>query len=111
MTVLLAQRLIARGWDWNYIKSIFNAAHNRITGLVLRPIRPQQGKPLFIHTVYHPRGIQRKDLRNIFNQHLGDQILNQVIIAMARPKNLKDRLVHGTLPSITGCNPSDFLND
>ena len=111
MAVLLAQRLIARGWDWNYIKSIFNDAHNRITGLVPRPIRPYRGQPLIIHTVYHPRGLQRQDLRNIFNQHLGDQIPNQVIISMSRPKNLKDRLVHSTLPPVPGCNPSDFINN
>ena len=111
MAFLLAQRLLERGWTWNTIKPIFNDAHNRITGLVPAPSRPYRGQPLFIHTVYHPRGLQRQDLRHIFNQHLGDQIPNQLIIAMSRPKNLKDRLIHSTLPPVTGCNPSDFLDD
>ena len=110
MSHLLAQRLIARGWNWKDIEHIFNAAHNRITGKTQAKNRPYQGQPLIIHAEYHPRGLQRSDLNSIFKTTLGTHVPNQTIIALSRPKNLGDRLVRSKLPDVPNMNPSDYLN-
>ena len=65
--------------------------------------------PVIIHLKYHPRGIQRSDLRRIYNQTLGVKIKNKVIIAVSRPKNLREQLCRSHLPSMPKCDPSDFL--
>ena len=110
MASLLSRRLINRGWSWSYLKHIFNDAHNRITGRTQKPPRTTKKRPVFIHTTYHPRGIQRQDLRKIYNETLGQVLDNDVIVATSRPRNLRDILVQSKLPPVENCNPSDFLN-
>ena len=68
-------------------------------------------RPIFIHSTYHPRGIQRSDLRKIFMETLGQEIPNPLIIAVSRPRNLRDRLCNSSLEYIEGCNPSDFIKE
>ena len=112
MAKLLAQRLIARGWNWSFIRPIFSEAHNRITKdhpsnprTIIQPTM----QPLIIHSTYHPRGLQRQDIRKIFNETLGEVIENPTIIAQSRPYNLGNRLCRSKLLLLPGCNPSDFL--
>ena len=60
MAKLLAQRLIARGWDWAFIRPIFSEAHNRITKNHTsnpRLINKPKLQPLIVHSTYHPRGL------------------------------------------------------
>ena len=66
-------------------------------------------RPIFIHMTYHPRGIQRSQLRQIYMETLGQEIENPLIIAVSRPKNIKDRICSSKLPPVEGCNPSDYI--
>jgi hypothetical protein len=48
---------------------------------------------LFIHWRYHPHGIQRSDLRSLYNETLKPILnYNKVTVAISRPKNLRDIL-------------------
>ena len=110
MALLLTKRLLARGWSWDLIRPIFRDAHYRITNTSPKILRRKPTmRPIIIHSTYHPRGIQRQDLREIFMQTLGQEISNPIIIAQSRPFNLKNRLCRSKLPILNGCNPSDFI--
>ena len=111
MAFLLKKRLEDRGWQWKDFKKIFSDAHRRIVGIDTKKKKKSVGQPIFLHTQFHPRGLQRQHYRDIFNKTLGEVIPNRLIIAQQRPKNLKDRLTSTKLPSLQGCNPSDFLNN
>jgi hypothetical protein len=55
-------------------------------------------KTLFIHWTHHPNGIQRSDLRRIYKQTLQPHdIHEEMIVAISRPKNLRDVLTRSTL--------------
>jgi hypothetical protein len=48
---------------------------------------------LYIHWRYHPHGIQRSDLRSLYNETLKPILnYNKIIVAISRPKNLRDVL-------------------
>jgi len=112
MAILLAERLMRRGWNWLTLCPIFRDAHYRNTGKHIKVNKPTSTmRPIFIHSTYHPRGIQRQDLRRIFMETLGQEIPNPLIVAVSRPKNLRDRLCCSKLPYVEGCNPSDFINE
>ena len=109
MAMLLAFRLINRGWEWNFIKQIFDAAHDRITNNIKKAKKNLNMTPIFIHTTYHPRGIQRDEFRKIWNSTLGLDIPNPLIVAVHRPKNLRDKLCNSKLPLVKNNNPSDLI--
>ena len=110
MALLLADRLLQRGWEWKTIKPHFREAHYQITGRFEKKRKIEnKGKPIFIHINYHPRGIQRNDLRSIYNETLAQEIPNKVIIAVSRPKNLRDRLCRSRLQDVPHNNPSDII--
>ena len=110
MALLLADRLLQRGWEWKTIKPHFREAHYQITGRFEKKQKIEnKGKPIFIHINYHPRGIQRNDLRSIYNETLAQEIPNKVIIAVSRPKNLRDRLCRSRLQDVPHNNPSDII--
>ena len=84
MACLLAQRLVDRGWSFAKMKPIFKEAHKRITGIKIRKIKPKSNmSPIFIHTRFHPRAIQRHQFREIFDDTLGKYISNPLIIALS----------------------------
>ena len=111
MAILLAQRLVDRGWNFDKIRPVFKDAHDRITGKTTKP-KPKSNcnmKPIFIHAKHQPRAIQRDQFRNIFDTTLGKHISNPLIIAVSRPKNLRERLCSSKLKPVDGLNPSDFV--
>ena len=113
MLVLLAQQLLARGWSWETLRPLFRDAYYGITASktksnINKPNNNMQ--PLYIHIVYHPRGIMRTQLRQIYLETLGQIIDNPVTIAVARPKNLKQRLCNSKLQHVEGNNPSDIID-
>ena len=107
--MLLAFRLINRGWKWDFIKPIFDAAHDRITNNIKKAKKNFNMTPIFIHTTYHPRGIQRDEFRKIWNSTLALDIPNPLIVAVHRPKNLRDQLCNSKLPSVKNNNQSDLI--
>ena len=59
---------------------------------------------LYLHWKYHPKGLQRQDIRQTFNTNLRQHIpFEKMVIAMSRPKNLRDVLTRTTLKL-----PEDF---
>jgi hypothetical protein len=53
---------------------------------------------LYLHWQYHPNGIQRTTLRQLYDMHLAPFLdYKDMVVAMSSPKNLKDLLTRATL--------------
>jgi hypothetical protein len=126
MAGLLARRLIVRGYTLEYLLPFFQAAEARLTNLLRTGPRrnpdvsnagpgttknAEQTKPLFFHLQFHPRGIQRKQIREAYNDTLAPLLESErrLIVAVSRPRNLRDRVCSTRLPDVTDNNPSDFI--
>jgi hypothetical protein len=123
-----AHHLLARGHSLKAIRKIFRNAANLTDNKRLLPIRSPVDTPpaadpttplpdptianrsLYLHWEYHPSGIKREQLREIFKSTLADcnPFQKGMIVAMARPKNLRDILTRTTLNEPEGERASDY---
>ena len=67
-------------------------------------------RSLYLHWQYHPAGIQRDQLRVIFDKTLKEcnPFAKGMTIAMSRPKNLRDLLTRTVLNEPAGKRASDY---
>jgi hypothetical protein len=67
-------------------------------------------RSLYLHWEFHPKGIQRDTLRAIYDATLShcNPFHNGMVIAMSRPKNLRDLLTRTTLSEPEGTRASDY---
>lgn len=109
---LLAQRLRARGWSNQTLLPLFREAMQHLQQNHRRQPKTTTSNRdrVYFHLPYHPRGLQRRQVRQLFERHMR-QILPtaQLTIAMSRPKNLRDRVCAAVLQDVPGNNPSDYL--
>ena len=121
MAVLLAQRLMARGYSLPALKPLFEEASVRLqTHLSQRrathrpppdPNDPAK-KTIIFHLEYHPRGIQRSQVRQVYSDTLAPLLPERnLILAVSRPRNLRDRVCSTRLPDVPGENPSDLMEN
>lgn len=123
---LLAQRLAARGWPMSTLLPLFtdacqtldrqeNPETSRHRAKLLdteRTADQAATKPFIFHLPYHPRGIQRQTIRRIFNETLADHLPDKtLIVAVSRPRNLRDRVCSTRLKDVPGENPSNILSE
>jgi hypothetical protein len=119
MAVLLARRLMARGYSFPALKPLFEEASVRLqTQLSQRRAIPRQPpdpndpakKAIIFHLEYHPRGIQRSQVRQVYSDTLAPFLPDRkLILAVSRPRNLRDRICSTRLPDVPGENPSDLI--
>ncbi|EJK50302.1 hypothetical protein THAOC_30752 [Thalassiosira oceanica] len=105
MAVLLLRRLVARGWDRTYIKSLIQSADSRLRSAEAQPsTTPNDRRPLtnkerlFLHYEYHPGGMPRGQIRQIYQSTCGELLesrlgIKQMTVAYSRPKNVRDVLL------------------
>lgn len=115
---LLAKRLMARGWPSHTLVPVFRAAwvhlqkHDKqsiLEGSSQKKPKPR-GKQLFFHLPYHPRGIQRSTIQQLYSRYMRTVLPDcSLTVAVSRPRNLGDRVCSATLPNKPGDNPSDHL--
>jgi hypothetical protein len=101
------RRLLLRGHAINNISPILlNAAAQLEKNHHANKTQPAIGEDtLFIHRVFHPHGISRNDIRNLYNKILQPHLdFDRMTVAMARPANLRDILTKAALI------PPDNLN-
>jgi hypothetical protein len=86
------------------------------TALVIEsnnPTRNPTGNPstLSIHWDYHPNGLNRSDIRSIYNNTLQQVVnYNKITIAISRPKNLQDILSRSPLDPPKHLNIQNTIN-
>jgi len=71
---------------------------------------PNETQTLYLHWSYHPHGIQRTKLRQLYNEYLAP-VLNydKMVIAMSRPRNLKDLLTKTALTPTTSRDATNMV--
>ena len=121
----LAKYLGKRGWKWDTLKSHFTEAHSHLVNigktnllaqsmLTRREKRKQKTnkkKLLVFKLPFHPREIQRQQIRKVFEATLAPLLTDRkLIIAQCQPVNICDRVCSAALEDIPGANPSDRLN-
>jgi hypothetical protein len=121
MAVLLARRLMARGYPYLTLKPLFEESAIRLQAQLsqrrtLPPPLPDPNekakKPIIFHLEYHPRGIQRSQVRQVYSDTLATVLPDRnLILAVSRPRNLRDRVCSTRLPDVQGENPSDFITN
>jgi hypothetical protein len=121
MASLLAKRLIARGYTLQQLLQLFKEAEVRLTALRRAKMRNPvtagsvdttlEPKPLFFYLQFHPRGIQRQQIRAAYNERLAPLLSEnrRLIVAVSHPRNLRDQVCTTRLPNLTDNNPSDFI--
>ena len=120
------QHLLARGHSLKAIKSHFLQAAATADKSKLQKIQRKQitsataeaspintdiaNRSLYLHWRYHPTGIQRDKLREIYDATLKscNPFQQGMTIAMSRPKNLRDLLTRTTLNEPAGKRASDY---
>jgi hypothetical protein len=122
MAILLARRLCARGYSLKNLLPVFQKANERLLLHDPRRLLTQQAtplpdtthtkseSPLIFHLLHHPRGNTRQQLRAAYAKTVEPLIPEQpLIVAVSRPKNIKDRVCRTKLADIQGANPSDYF--
>jgi hypothetical protein len=101
LTTKFIERLHARGHTIENLAPLFLQV---AISLTYPPSQTNGGKNnnedknLFIHWQFHPNGLQRQDIRQSFNSTLQSHTpFERMIIAMSRPKNLRDILTRAAL--------------
>jgi hypothetical protein len=101
-----AQHLVNRGHNRETIKTIFLDAAAHIDsqekanqGDTPTATPPQEiSSTLYIHWEYHPRGIERHSIRQMYNHTLSrHRGFDQMIVAFNQPRNLRDLLMPTTM--------------
>ena len=121
MAVLLLRRLVARGWDRTYIKSLILSADSRLRSAEAQSsTTPNDRRPLtnkerlFLHYEYHPSGMPRGEIRQIYQSTCGELLesclgIKQMTVAYSRPKNVRDVLVRAKLHQAPGHGASTYF--
>jgi hypothetical protein len=93
------QRLYERGHNiQNLIPILRNAAASLDSPTTTKNGRNNDDNALYLHWPYHPHGIQRMKLRQLYNEHLAHVLdYDNMVVAMSRPVNLKDLLTKAAL--------------
>jgi hypothetical protein len=90
------ERLVERGHTIEKITPILFQAALAIDApktITEKDNKKSDEKTLYIHRVFHPNGIQRTDIRNLYKEILEPFLpYDKMIVAMSRPANLRDVL-------------------
>jgi hypothetical protein len=101
LTMKFIERLHARGHTIDNLTPIFLQAAASLTNQLSKLHRSKSNNEdnnLFIHWQFHPKGLQRQDIRQSFNSTLQSHTpFERMIIAISRPKNLRDVLTKAAL--------------
>jgi hypothetical protein len=107
LTTKFIERLHARGHTIENLTPTLLQAANSLTYQTKFKNKDKNmvdDNKLYLHWKYHPKGLQRQDIRQTFNTSLRQHIpFEKMVIAMSRPKNLRDVLTRTTLKL-----PEDF---
>ena len=115
----LQTKLIDRGYTKEHLQPIFTTALTRIQTEQSQTNNKNnnnqtdtENRPLFFHLDYHPRGIQRQQIRAAFHNTLGTIFPNhQLIVAQHRLPNIRDRICKTKLTNVNNNNPSNYLEE
>ena len=107
------KRLTARGYSINNLMPLLLQAAMTLDSTVSTTTKPKhEDSTLFIHWRHHPKGLQRHDIRSIYNTTLQPHLdFANTTIAISRTKNLKDILSRTALSMPDGYSIQQKIED
>jgi hypothetical protein len=108
------QRLVDRGHTLKQLIPIISQAAITIDqkGQQRATLKKDDSSTLYIHWRYHPAGIQRSDIRQIYNKTLQPYLpYDNMRVAISRPTNLRDRLTNTVLTTPKGINLENLIKE
>ena len=104
--VLLYRRLLARGWDRDYIKPVILRACSKMESIARsQPAKSREDKVddlLFVHLQFHPEDISRRRLRHLYDATCGPVLestigARRIVVAYSRPPNIGEYVTQAEL--------------
>jgi hypothetical protein len=101
LVIKFIERLHTRGHSIKDLNQIFLQAaeslgttqRNKQNNTQNNALNTTNDNTLYIHWTYHPKDLQHQDIRHLYNNILQPHIpQNRMVIAVSRPKNLRDVL-------------------
>jgi hypothetical protein len=112
LVIKFLERLMARGHTLEKLYPIFTQAASTLDNVITPPSPPNSDHTLYIHWTHHPNGLQRSDIRRIYNQSLQHcDTHERMIVALSRPKNLRDVLTKTALALPESTSIQDYINN
>ncbi len=112
--VKFIERLVARGHSINNLAPIIMGAAASLDhpNRQKRQNENQDTDTIYIHWEYHPYGVQRKDIRDIYRKTLEPFLdYDKMTVAISRPKNLRDILTKAALTDALSEDIDYFLTN
>jgi hypothetical protein len=105
-------RLTERGHQLQYLLPLFQQAARLINNLHIHKESRDNRNTLYIHQRYHPRGLQRKDIRDIYDRTLKPFLnFDAMTVAISRPRNLREILTKTPLKEPTSLDILRLIED
>jgi hypothetical protein len=105
-----AKRLYLRGHSMETLYPIFLQAVKTLNLPVTLNDKRETDNTLFVHWKHHPHGLQRSDIRQIYKYTLEpNDIHDNMVVAISRPKNLRDTLTKTKLSLPNDKSIQDFI--
>ena len=116
---LLYEHMKARGWQHSFLHEWILESSKKLETRSNKPITTPKTendtnkRRAFIHMQYHPRGIERSQVRNAFNETCNifkgtAAEVDQITVALSRPRNLRDELISARLHQVKGKEASTY---
>ena len=118
---LLYRRLLARGWERDFLRPLFMEACNIVSCKSSVNAAPTSAanddeNRLFLHLEYHPDDVSRSRIQELYQQHLGEVLLDELgiprpTIAYHRPKNIGDFVSRAKLVQASGQETTTIMGE
>jgi hypothetical protein len=114
IVTMFLERLINRG---NSLESLTPILHQVVSSLDNGNVdlikRTQDSdNTLYIHRIYHPNGLQRNDIRQLYDTILKPYLnFEKMTVAISRPTNLRDILTSARLKAPPALNLNNLITD
>jgi hypothetical protein len=108
------ERLHARGHTIKDLLPLLNQAAATLDNYAIKSQKPdsQSQNTLYIHWTHHPKGITCSEIRQNYKQSLEPHsIHDRMIVAISRPKNLRDILTRTVLTLPDNKSIQSYINE
>ena len=116
---LLYERMKARGWQHSLLYEWILESSEKFETRINKPTTAPEteedtsNRRAFIHLQYHPRGIGRSQVRSAFSETCDNfkgtaAEVDQLTVAVSRPRNLRDELISARLHQVKGKEASTY---
>jgi hypothetical protein len=105
-------RLTDRGHLLQNLLPIFQHAARHLGNVTLQKQQQKISDTLFIHQRYHPKGLKRKDIRDVYDETLKPFLdFDNMTVAISRPRNLGEVLTKTPLEKPTSIDIQNLIDE